>query len=312
MVNNIQLAIETPTGLLNIPYTSENINIIKNSIRSQKIRSDRMVERSYTTNTETSCAYNFEFSANTFDHLLESALTSNEKLDNSYFSSVRVGNTFHKNNIHKQVENEYSIVFLNTSVNTLSLSISYGNIVNGGVTLVSEGYTDVNGGLQSVSNHVHTSPFVANNVGVIEIEGDSSGICVSDITLEINNNYTTSAPLGTTVKNIPQVGTFEVSGNITCYLSPSTYQLYLESLEHGKTFQLRWWLSGEDGVTYEFYLPNVDLNIPTPNKGGIDTDIMVDISYYGMYSPSLNNALIINKYNGASLIDIAANKLWPK
>ena len=311
-MNNVQLAIDTPTGLLNIPFTSENISIIKNSIRSRKLRSDRMVEQSYITSIETSCKYSFEFSANTFDYLLESALTSNEKLDNTYFSSVRVGDTFHKNNIHKQLDNEYSIVLLNTSVNTLSLSISYGNIVNGDVTLVSEGYVDVNTNLQAISNNVHASPFVANNVGVIEIEGDGSGICVSDITLEINNNYTTSAPLGDRLKSKPCIGSFEVSGDITCYLSPSAYSLYLKSLENGKTFQLRWWLSGEDGVTYEFYLPNVDLNIPTPSHGRIDTDIMVDIHYYGMYSPSFNNALIINKYNGASLIDIAANKLWPK
>lgn len=297
-----------------VPYSSENLEVVKYTTRKRNIRSDRFVENVLLDKYEMSLSMDIEFRPDDLDFIFENALTSDTKFSNSLTSGISVGKTYSAFDLIKSFDElGNTTTFKNCKVDTLSLSITYGELVTGNVGMVCEGFThEMSSTLPSP--RVVNSPYSANQVGVIEIEGKSSGICVSDITLNINNNYTNVGEIGEDKPLHNIIGAFEVEGRMSVYLSPESYQMYLDSLETGKKFQLRFWITSDQDIdtTYEFYIPNCDFIINTPSKGGLDSDVMMEIKWYGVYSPELNNVLIINKYVGNALIDITTNSLWPE
>jgi predicted oxidoreductase (fatty acid repression mutant protein) len=54
------------------------------------------------------------------------------------------------------------------------------------------------------------------------------------------------------------------------------------------------------------------LDITTPVAEGLDTDMFVNVSYFAIYSETFGGVMQINKWRDMSLVDIAANSLWPK
>ena len=294
----------------NIPYTAEDLQVVKTTLKNNAMRDDRYIQSVVTQNIDTSLSFSFEFSKDIYDFLLTSLLGGYKDDNAIYFESSTffVSDVPHFFDMYKDIEDVGVIKFNDCYADSLRLSIMYGEMIRCQATMMSSSHnhTEVS---PVVTNPVKSSPVSSTHFGVVEVEGSSTGICVYSMEVEIKNNSNSVPVLSNHFKNKTFKGNFEVVGNMELHISPESYSLYKQSLLLGKTFQLRWWIDC-GGAIYEFYIPNCHLNINTPNQTSMNNDMMVRVEFEAMYSKQMNTSFFIRKHVGRDILDITMNKLW--
>jgi hypothetical protein len=294
--------------VLPVPITSENITVTKQIEYRENIRSDRCVNKWSEVSYTSSAQIDFHLTLN-HDWLFEHALGGDWQ-NGAYSSSLQYSNAIKPLVIGKHLSDlDHWEVCTDAYLDTLSLDVSYGNIVNGSATFVSNGHSFENE-FSSTPTIEHQPVITSKDVGVIEVEGYDTGMFIESLDMVISNSYQQRTPIGNKYVSGWTPTKFTVTGNMSIYLTQESLSLYRENFET-KTFSLRWWLHANDTI-YEFFLPECVLDITTPVAEGLDTDMFVNVSYFAIYSETFGGVMQINKWRDMSLVDIAANSLWPK
>ena len=165
--------------------------------------------------------------------------------------------------------------FKNMVVDTLNLTIEPGSILTGsfgfmGSTASSEDIlsTGTAGTVYPITNAVDNVPVVS--------EAQASITGVTQISLSVSNNTRARSEIGRLGSAEPGSGTIDVTGTLQMYLaSDDQIDKYLDWTTTSLCFAVR----DSDGNGYTFCLPEVKFTDGQRLAGGINTDVIAELSF---------------------------------
>lgn len=277
-------------------FTKEDFNAQPTVATSEEIRSDRMIGDQFKTMTETNGGCEFEFSADSFDTLLDGAMNAAPAggiwkvgaEDISYtvtkeFTDLTANQFFH---------------FSGERVQEMNLSFIHGEALKGSFIFagasVATSSTDLVGtGSVAVATTTRIMNAVSDLSG-IEIDGTSFTGCIQEITLKLVNNLSPANCIGKDTASDQQLGTAEVSGTIKAYLTNTTIQWYTDKVQNQTQFDIRW-LTTDGTAIYEWDMPNCKINSPAPKSDGLNTQVMIEAEFNALYDGTALSNLVITK-----------------
>lgn len=277
-------------------WKSESLNSQPEVGTSEEVRADRMIGDQFKTRVESGGGFEFEFSADSFDTLLDGAMMKAVAAgiwkigtdDISYtltkqFTDLTANHFFHYSGMRV---GEMSLSFVNGEPLTGSFTFGGASIATASASLVGTG-TLAPATTTRVMNAV-------SDVTNIEVGGVGFSGCIQEITLNINNNLRPTSCIGSDTPSDQLLGTAEITGTIKAYLTDVTVQWYTDKVLNQAAFDLKF--SVTDGSsTYEFDLPNCRLNAPSPASGGLNNDVMIEADFVALYDATNATSLMITK-----------------
>lgn len=199
-------------------FNGESLTATPDVVVSEEIRSDRHISDQLQTGLTVGGGFNFELSANSFDDFIEAALCGAWTAD-----VLKVGTTDYQFSIEKEFEDISKFIgFKGMRVGQMSLSLAYGAIATGTFTFAGNGSTtptvsDV--GLGSTTPATST-PILngSSDVSSVKINGVTTDICISSLTLDVNNNLRPINCIGSVAPTNQAKGSASVTGSVEVYL----------------------------------------------------------------------------------------------
>ena len=181
--------------------------------------------------------------------------------------------------------------FDNMVVDSMSLSIEPGSILTGGFSFMgSKAASDSTLGSATVST---TNPVTnaVDNVPVVS-ENQASITGVTQIALTIGNNTRARSEIGRLGSAEPGSGTIDVTGTLQMYLaSDAQIDKYLA----WTTTSLCWAVRDNDGNGYTFCLPEVKFTDGQRLAGGINTDVIAELSFTAFRDATEDATITVRK-----------------
>lgn len=290
-----------PTGATplwdTLRFTGESFSATPVTNASEEVRSDRMIADQFKVSTEVGGGFDFEFSADTFDDLMEGAM-----YDTWTAGVLKIGVEEHSFSVEKEFSDltaNHFIVFSGERVGEMSLGFTYGEAVKGsfvmaGASVVASSLTSVDG-LSSVNAPTVTRIMNAvSDLSGIEIDSVAFTGCLRAVELNINNNLRPAECIGSDTPGDQIAGTAEITGSIEAYLTDTTVQWYTDKVLNQTTMAIKFAIT--DGTTiYEFYIPNCKITGETPKAEGINSDVMITADFTALFDATEGSSLVITK-----------------
>lgn len=257
--------------------TNGGMRTNKTVVTSDERQADRNVRDEILTGLGVSGSFDFEFTSDTLDDLLEGALCG------SWATNVL------KNGIAQKyftVEETYELGatdtfrrFSGSRVNTMSLSMAAREKVTGSVALM---------GMQEalataiVTGATYAAPSTtqvataSSNVASLAVGALSPQPKVRSLSLEMNNGLRERPVIGSMYTQEFGEGRFECTGTMACYFESNA--LYQAVLNH-ETAALSFNLGVEANKKYTFLLPKIRFGDGEVTAGGNDDDVMANIPF---------------------------------
>lgn len=293
----------TPTDSSNwktFRLTGESLGANPSTVQSAELRSDRensdLILQSFATGGDV----NFEFSSDTFDDFLESAMGS------TFQTGTLVGGTDSTSyTITKQFQDlttDYTH-FTGMRVGNITLNFEFGAVTTGAITfagkqparstssLVGAGSVAVATTTDIMSGADFSNFQTGTNVAGLS----ASSILVRSISLSINTNLRAIEALGTTYPSNQSYGSRLITGSISYYYDDSSKDFYTATLDNTPR-ALQWDIS--DGTnTYTFLIPRLKFGSGDPVADAKDSDVMPSSDFTATYSTegAINTSLQITK-----------------
>jgi len=290
---------ETPVDSPNwqeVRYTAETFSASPTYSTSAEIRSDRMIADNPLVSAASQGDYSIEFSPQSFDDHIEAVMSSTwdgttgviktGTLDRSY--------TFEK----EFVDLGKFINFTGQRAASMNLEMSYGSIITGSFAFMGAGastpLTSSVGSLGTSNPPLTTEVFVgSSDVGSVTIDGVASTICISSLSLTVDNQLRMIECLGSVYANDVKKGTSSVTGSFEAYLDADSFEVYKDSLESAR-IALEY--SVTDGTNiYTFTLPRLTLEVEAPQSTALDTDVTLTVNFTAIYDPTEDTNLRITR-----------------
>lgn len=273
----------------NLRFTSEGLNANIENIVSNEIRADRNVTDLIQVGQNAGGPINFELSYGTFDAFLESVMFGAWATNVLKNASTQKAFTLEKT-FEAGATDQYHR-FTGCVANTMSLAIQAGQIVTGNFGFLAKG-SSVGQAIISGATYVaaNANPVInaASNFGSLAVTG-ASGIELTALNLNITNNLRQQQVIGSIASRGLSAGRFEVSGDLTAYFEDEDlYNLFLDGTAADLTFNL----TDSLGNDYEFVIANLKFERGEVVAGGNDQDVMVQLSFRGLYDGTDNTLQI--------------------
>lgn len=279
-----------------VRWTAESLNSQPEVATSAEVRSDRMLGDQFKTSIVTGGGFDFEFSSNTFDTLLDGVMQK------AVAGGVwKVGT----DDISYSITKEYAdltanhfMLYTGQRVAEFDLTFVHGSAVTGSILFAGASFSSASASTVGAGS-VAPAPTTRVMNGVsditgIEIGGVSFTGCIEEISLKVNNNLDPANCIGSDTPSDQILGTAEVTGTIKAFLSDVTIQWYTAKVQNQEPFDIRF--QATDGTdTYEFDMPNCRINAPTPASGGLNTSVLIEADYVALYDAGLASNLVITK-----------------
>lgn len=261
-------------------YTSQSIAANPQTVVSNEIRDDRMVTDLVLVGSSVSGDMGCEFSATTYDELLEAAFMGTwtggtlKASTDEYSFSLEVG--------FEDWSPVQYLQYKGMRVGGFSLNIAYGSIVTGSFSFAGkqalESITSLRGTGTAPLPQTNTDVFNGSS-GVTTITVDGTSFSVRSLTLNLSNNLRPVEAIGAAGPTDQSAGRSMVTGTIEIYFDDiSMYQELLTPTGVPVVFALT------DGTnTYTFTLPKVKFNDGNPAVTGVDTDVMLSMNFTALY-----------------------------
>lgn len=274
---------------INTRFTSESLNANIENVVSNEIRADRNVTDLVQVGSNAGGAINFELSYGTFDTFLESVMFG------AWATNVlKNANTQKSFTLEKTFEagatDQYHR-FTGAVANTMALAIQAGQIVTGNFGFLAKGMSVgqaiISGATYTAAN---SNPVInaASNFGSLAVTG-ASGIELTALNLNVTNNLRQQQVIGSIESRGISTGRFEVSGDLTAYFEDEAlYDLFLDGTAADLTFNL----TDSLGNDYEFVIANLKFEKGEVVAGGNDQDVLVQMSFKGLYDGTDNTLQI--------------------
>ena len=154
-------------------------------------------------------------------------------------------------------------------LNTMSLNIAYGEIINGAFGFNGTKYLTANTAGEMITNGRTILPAATSNsmngsidmpwlvtsaVGVLE----EANFCIQSLAFDMNNNYLAQTCIGEAAPKDYSPGTAEINVNLSTYLSNVNWDLLEKKLSQ-EPFSIGFMVKNIDGA-YGFYFPAVQVS----------------------------------------------------
>ncbi len=273
-------------------FVSENLNAnIENAI-SNEIRADRNVTDLIQVGQNAGGSVDFELSYGSFDEWLESLMFGTWSTN-----VLKNGNTQKSFTIEKTFEagaTDQFHRFVGAVANSMSLSIEAGKVVTGSFDFLAKNMTVAQAIIASATYTAANSNPVINaaaNFASLSMTGISSPEILS-MNLNITNNLRQQMVVGSLASRGVGTGRFEVGGDMKLYfVNQAAYDLFLA----GTASNLSFVLGGVSTKKYQFDIGNLKFETGKVVAGGNDQDIMVELSFKGLYYASDTATLKITR-----------------
>lgn len=281
-----------------VRYESDSLSATPTTTESAEVRADRMISDMPKVGMTVGGDVNIELSATSFDDLIESAMCSTWQADTPSVGSrqLKIGTTDSSYTIEKEYADigEFAY-FSGMRVDSMNLSLSYGNIVTGSFTFAgASSGTDSTSlvGAGSTNPATTTDVLTASaDVTSVEIGGVPTTICINSLDLSLANNMRAIECIGSDGPSDQRKGTATVTGSAEMHLYAESFALYEKALAN-ESESFAFTLS--DGTnTLKFEIPNAKLSGDTPPSGGRDTDVVLSLEFTGLYDPTSGSSLVI-------------------
>lgn len=277
-------------------FTSENFTATPQVGQSQEIRSDRMIQDQFKTSMEAGGGFNYEFSAGTFDNLLEGAMCDTWDSDVLKISTDEKAFSIQKY-FSDLTANEY-LLYKGMRVSTFSMNFAHGSPINGAFSFggadVVPSSIDALGAGAAPAESTSRIMNAVSDLSSVEIDSVAFSGCINNITLNINNNLRAILCLGSDTPSDQSLGSAVVSGTLEAYLTDTTVQWYTSRVINQTTIAITFTIS--DGTnSYVIDIPNARLSGATPNARGINTDVMVTVDFTALYDATEDSSLVITR-----------------
>ena len=231
-------------------------------------------------------------------------------------SEVGVGTTFKRadrlsiGTTKKSFSMEKSFVDLTTKAliykgmlaSQMSLSVNYGEIVNGAFEFSGTGYEAADAAGEFITNaRTVVSPATTNSMnGSIDMPFISSSavgllsdvdFCIQSLGIELNNNLQAQNCIGEVAPKDYSAGTAAISVDLSAYLANGNWSLLAKKLSQ-ESFAIGFMLKNIDGW-YGFYLPAVQVSFDDPGSSGANQEISLEMSGTAKVGDSGESALYI-------------------
>jgi hypothetical protein len=146
-----------------------------------------------------------------------------------------------------------------------------------------------------------------SNVGQI-MEGSPlaaiAGVFVQELSFSLNNNVRGQPAIGTLGNADLGVGTVEITGTLNTYFeNGDLYDKYLAGTETALSFKVEdVHPSNEYGNAYIFTFPRVKFQSDTVNVGGLNSDVMENLTWQAIRHAAQNCTINIDRIATAAAI----------
>lgn len=263
-------------------FTGESFKFSITTETSQEIRSDRQITDMIQTDAEAGGDLNYEFSFETYDDLIASALAndwSGNVLTNGtklYTYSVEQG----------FLDIGQYIVHSGMGVNTMSLDFSIGSIVTGSFGFMgASSERDTTTHLPGVPVTQTSTPVMdaASGFADLMVNGVAYPCGISRISLTTTNNMRAQKALGKLGACSMALGTFNVTGEIAVYFSDG---LMYDRFIKNEDVALSWRAFDSLNNEYQFEIPRLRFSDGTVNAGGMDQDVELSLPFQALLAPA--------------------------
>lgn len=287
----------TPT-METIRHNSTSLNLSKDVIKSEELRSDRMPsdsrhgpkqvggdivsELSWGGNIDTILeavclgTWSNETPASGTDQL-KAATTRRSFTIRRYFGDLASGNAYH--------------VFTGCEFNSLSISMTPGAIVTMTLGVIGQGQgtqaSEISGATVSAATTSESMTAIEGSV----LEGGSAIGTVTEVSLEISNGMDTRFVVGSDETLQPSVGRATVTGTMTAYFED---QALLDKFidETNSSIDVR--VQDSAGNQYRFYCPNIVYTSGQPDVEG-EGPIVLSMGFDAVLDSTEGTNLIIER-----------------
>ena len=274
-------------------FEGESLTATPDVVVSNEIRSDRHISDQLQTGLTVGGGFNFELSPNTFDSLIESALCG------AWTANVlKVGVVDSSYTLEKEFEdvNKF-ITFTGMRVGQMSLSLAYGAIATGTFTFAGNGSDTPVASLVGLGSTTAatTTPILnaSSDVNSVKIDGVATDICITSMTLDVNNNLRPITCIGSVAPTNQTKGSASVTGAVEMYLDANSFVMYSNVLTQTEVSLEFTITDGTD--SYTFFLPKVKLSGDAPMAGSKDSDVLMSFNYTALYDATEDTSLVITR-----------------
>lgn len=260
--------------------------------QSNEIRADRMSGGNIVTTLDYAGDLSAEFSAASFDQLLEAAFYGNWESDTPAVGSdtLEIGSTRHTFTLVKGYRDiDVWTTFKGVHVNTLNIEVPEEGIITCTFGCMALDYEDgtTNPTTGDTVNPSTSTVVMGSATAVGDIEFDdnplAAGACISAMSLTIDNTMQTQRCLGKAGPGALIATQANVTGSITVAWSQASFQLW------GKTFsresvKVTFPLQDSAGNVYLFELPQIEVDGELPDGGNTDI-IQVELNIAAKLTP---------------------------
>jgi len=273
--------------------TGEDLLPEVETIISEELRADRMIADTVQVSFQNSGGFNFEFSALTFDDLLEGALC--ESWDADVLENGVERHSYCMERAHLDID-EY-FLFRGMMVNTFNLTLATSAIAKGNFTFFGSAAalvqtTNATGGVTAANSNS-----VMNCMGNVASLKEGSpltaitGVFVQELSLTINNNLRPINEIGSDVLAYIGMGKQDLTGTLNMhFMNDAMFDKFLAATPTALEFDLN------DGTNnYNVFIPNVKFETDTIATPGQDQDVLENVAWRALYDAGTAAHIVIAK-----------------
>lgn len=180
-----------------------------------------------------------------------------------------------------------AIIYKGMMVDTMALTVAYGEIANGTFGMRGTDYYGVDAAIDFITNGrtinaAATSNSLNGSVDMPFINSSLAGtlddedFCIQSVAMNLNNNMQPQNCIGETAPVDYSPGTAGIGINLSTYLSNNNWQALALKLSQ-VPFGLGFMVKNVDGW-YGFYLPAVQVSFDDPASGGANQQISLEMT----------------------------------
>ena len=262
------------------------IQLNRDTLQSNEMRSDRAVADVKQGNKKPSLTVPFEFSVSSYDDLLESALfgtwTTNVLKQGVTLKSVSIEEG------HADLS-QYQVL-TGAVVNDLSLSVKVNSIVTGSFGIIGKDASAYSGtSIDATPDPSPTTTPFDSYTGSLK-EGGVTIAVVTGIDLNLNNNIEQLFTLFNDATYQIAPGRAQVSGNVSLYFESTTL---INKYISGTETSLEFTLQDGKGNSYTFLIPRVKFS--GYDKSISENQIVITLPFQGLYDSTEKTALKVTR-----------------
>ncbi len=215
--------------------TNDALNAGTETVRSDEVRSDRKRGGQKITTITVGGTIDFEFSSTSFDDFLAGAMCMAWAVDTPIAGTdqLAVGTADTKFDILKSyLDEDRHVLLKECEVGQLSLTMDAGAKVTGQITFAGTEVDDSYDPSTDTFDSAETTLIMdsSSNLSSIEIDGSAvTGMIVTGMSLDINNNHTAGQGLGSQYQ-FHDKGSADITGSKTFRMSAAAFDLWKNTL----------------------------------------------------------------------------------